>query len=112
VTACRTGRGPLATLGVTLSTRDHVKSEIKVTHQCVSSLSEQIRNIINNFVWDVIAIDFYNFVSYSLPRCDFQLHVEHKYTIFQINTQYNVLVNQMFLIVTLFQLHSLGIRSI
>jgi len=32
----------------------------------------------------------------SLPSGDLLLHVEHKYTIVQTNTQYNVLVNQVF----------------
>jgi len=39
VTAYRTVCGPLATLVVTLSTRNHIKPEIKVTHQCISLLS-------------------------------------------------------------------------
>jgi len=51
-------------------------------------------------------------MGYSRPGCDLQLHVEYKYTVVQINTQYNVLVNHMSLIVTLFQLHSSGIPSI
>jgi len=33
------GASPIAALVVTLSTRDHVKSKIEVTHQCVSFLS-------------------------------------------------------------------------
>ena len=39
-------RNSVATLVVTLSTRDYVESEIEVTHQCVSFLSVWIRNII------------------------------------------------------------------
>jgi len=35
----------------------------------------------------------YTILAYSLPRCGLQLHVKHKYTIVQINTQYNVLCN-------------------
>jgi len=35
-------------------------------------------------------------MGYSRPGCDLQLHVEYKYTVVQINTQYNVLMNQMF----------------
>ena len=55
---------------------------------------------------------FYTILDYSLPSCDLQLHVECKYTIVQINTQYNVLVNQVSLNTTLFQLHSSWIQSI
>jgi len=36
--------------------------KIKVTHQCVSFLSIWIGDIINIFVWDVTANDFYNVV--------------------------------------------------
>jgi len=45
---------------------------------------------------DVGLRGFYTILGYSLPRCDLQFHVEHKYTIVQTNTQYNVLVNQVF----------------
>ena len=45
---------------------------------------------------DVGVSGFYTILAYSLPRCDLRLHVECKYTIVQINTQYNVLVNQVF----------------
>jgi len=34
---------------------------------------------------------FYTILGCSLPRCDFRLRLEHKYTIVQTNTQYNVL---------------------
>jgi len=83
--------------------------KLEVTHQRVSFLSVWIGNILDNFVWDITANDFYNLVGYSLPRCDLQIHVEYKYT---VNTQYNVLVSQVFLVVSLFQLHSPGIQSI
>ena len=66
----------------------------------------------NTFVWDITTINFDNIIGYSRPGCDLQLHVEYKYTVVQINTQYDVLVNQISLIVTLFQLHSSGIPSI
>jgi len=45
---------------------------------------------------DVGVSGFYTILAYSLPRCDLRLHVECKYTIVQTNTQYNVLVNQVF----------------
>jgi len=69
-------------------------------------------NVLDNFVWNITANDFYNVVGYSLPRCDVRLHMEYKYTVVQINTQYNVFVSWMSLIVTLFQLHFPGIQSI
>jgi len=40
------------------------------------------------------------------------MYVEYKYAIVQINTQYNVFIKQMSLVVTLFQLDSPGIQSI
>jgi len=52
--------------------RDHVKTEIKVTLQRVSFLSDKIGNIVNNFLRDIIANDFYIIVGYSLPGCDLQ----------------------------------------
>jgi len=86
---------------VTCSTRDYVESRIEVTHQRVSFLSVWIENILDNFVWDITANDFYNVVGYSLPRCDLRLHMEHKYT---VNTQYDVLVKQVSLVLIVFQL--------
>jgi len=50
-------------------------------------------NVLDNFVWNITANDFYNVVGYSLPRCDVRLHMEYKYTVVQINTQYNVFVS-------------------
>jgi len=94
------------------STCDYVESEFEVTHQRVLFLSVSIGNIIDNFVRNITANDFYTVVGYSLPRCDWLLQVEYKHTIVQINTQDNVLVHQVFLVVILFQLHSPGIQSI
>ena len=37
---------------------------------------------------DVGVSGFYTILGYSLPRYDLQLHVEHKYTIVQTNTQF------------------------
>jgi len=45
---------------------------------------------------DVGVSGFYTNLAYSLPRYDLRLHVDCKCTIVQINTQYNVLVNQVF----------------
>jgi len=51
-----------------------------------------IKNIIYIFIWIVDRI----VLTYSLPSGDLLLQTECKYTIVQINTQYNVLVNQVF----------------
>ena len=59
-------------------------------------LSVQIENVAYCFMSDVGVCGFYTILAYSLPRCDLRLHVKCKYTIVQINTQYNVLVNQVF----------------
>ena len=59
-------------------------------------LSVQIGNVTDCFVSDVGVSGFYTILAYSLSRYDLRLHVECKYTIVQINTQYNVLVNQVF----------------
>ena len=61
---------------------------------------------------DVTVNDFYNVGGYSLLRCDLQLRMEHTYTVVRITMQYNVLENQMVLVITLFQFHSPGIQSI
>jgi len=45
---------------------------------------------------DVGVSGFYTILGYSFSRCDLRLHVEYEYTIVRINTQYNVLVNQVF----------------
>jgi len=45
---------------------------------------------------DIGASGFYAILAYSLPKCDLRLYVECKHTIVQTNTQYNVLVNQVF----------------
>jgi len=59
-------------------------------------LSVQIGNVTYCFMSDVGVSGFYTILGYSLPRRDLRLHVEHKHTIVQTNTQYNVLVNQVF----------------
>jgi len=59
-------------------------------------LSVQIGNVTYCFMSDVGVSGFYTILAYSLPRCGLRLHVECKYTVVQINTQYNVLVNQVF----------------
>jgi len=50
-------------------------------------------DVLDYFVWDITANDFYNVVGYSLPRCDVRLHMEYKYTVVQVNTQHNVFVS-------------------
>ena len=67
-------------------------------------------NIIYNFIQ--IVNNFCNVLGYSLPTCDLRLHAEYKYTMVKINTHFNVLVDGKFLVVALFQRHSLGIPSI
>jgi len=59
-------------------------------------LSVQIENVTYCFMSGVSVSGFCTILAYSLPRCDLRLHVECKCTIVQINTQYNVLVNQVF----------------
>jgi len=73
-------------------------------------LSVQIENVTYCFMSGVSVSGFYTILAYSLPRCDLRLHVECKYTIVQINTQCNVLVQQVFAnSVSVFTL--LGFRS-
>jgi len=48
------------------------------------------------FMSDVGVNGLYTILAYSLPRYDLRSHVECKYTIVQLNTRYNVLVNQVF----------------
>jgi len=50
-------------------------------------------NIVHKFVRIVNVNNFYNVLGYSSPNCDLRLHAEYKYTMAQINTLYNVLVN-------------------
>jgi len=50
-------------------------------------------NIVYKFTRIINVNNFYNVLDYSLPNCDLRLHAEYKYTMVQINTQYNVLVN-------------------
>ena len=60
-------RGSIATPVVILSTRGYVESKIKVTYQRISFLSIWIKNIMNNFIWDITTNNFYNIMVYSRP---------------------------------------------
>jgi len=79
----RLAHSAIATLVVTFATRNHVKSEIKIMHLCVSFLYVWIGNILDNFVWDIITNGFYIVVGYSLPRCDLRY-------MWNINIQYTI----------------------
>jgi len=48
----------------------------------------------------------------SLPGGDLLLQTEYKCTIIQIATHYNVLFNEEFLVVVLFELHSFGLQAV
>jgi len=52
----------------------------------------------------IIANNFYNIVGYSLPGCDLQY-------MWSISTQYNVVIKQVSLVVTLFLLRTPGVQS-
>ena len=69
VTAHSTVRGARATLVVTRSTRDRVKSEVKIY---ASVKYRFIGNIMNIFAGNIIVNDFFTIVGYSLPGCDLQ----------------------------------------
>jgi len=58
-------------------------------------------NIVDKFVWDITANVFYNIAGYSLPGCDLQY-------MWSISTQHNVIIKQVSLVVTLFQLRTPG----
>jgi len=75
-------------------------------------LSVQIENVTYSFKAGVGVSGFHIILVYSLPRYDLQLHVKYRYTIIRLNTQNNVLINQVSLVITLFQLHSSGTQSI
>jgi len=38
-------------------------------------------DVLDYFVWDITANDFYNVVGYFLPRYDVRLHMDYKYTV-------------------------------
>ena len=85
---------------------------IRTVFRCCSFLSVWIGNIIHIFIWIIKVIDFYKVLVQSLLSGDLLLQTEYKCTIVQITTHYNVLLNEEFLVVVLFEFHSFRLQFI